>query len=230
DRFVARKTHLYEDRDANRRNLIPSWNYHSGHGHSASDNYFVAVAEDDYLPDLAIGRFPVTEPEEVRLIVEKTVRYVTQPRVGPWRRDILWITNEHKSFQHRSDRLVDKLDELGFGALRVYPDAAEEDNTHHQATLQEAFNRGQALVHFFGHGGRNIWRTGPPDLRKNHDLFSLEHIDGLEPNDRLPLVLSMTCFSAPFDHPNADSIGEKFLRVANRGAIAVFAASWRNSP
>jgi len=47
---------------------------------------------------------------------------------------------------------------------------------------------------------------------------------------RLPMVLSMTCYSAPFDNPTEDSIGEKFLREPNKGAVAVFAASWRNSP
>jgi hypothetical protein len=85
-------------------------------------------------------------------------------------------------------------------------------------------------VHFIGHGGRYIWRTGPPDLQKNHDLFTLDHLDELADNGRLPVVLSLTCYSAPFDHPTADSIGEKFIRTPGRGAIAVFAASWRNSP
>jgi hypothetical protein len=44
------------------------------------------------------------------------------------------------------------------------------------------------------------------------------------------MVLSMTCYSAPFDNPTEDSIGERFLREPDKGAIAVFAASWRNSP
>jgi hypothetical protein len=44
------------------------------------------------------------------------------------------------------------------------------------------------------------------------------------------VVLSLTCYSAPFDHPTADSIGEKLLRLDGKGAISVFAASWRNSP
>jgi len=85
-------------------------------------------------------------------------------------------------------------------------------------------------VHFIGHGGRYIWRTGPPDLRKNHDLFTLADLDTLTNADRLPMVLSMTCYSAPFDNPTEDSIGEKFLREPGKGAIAVFAASWRNAP
>lgn len=44
------------------------------------------------------------------------------------------------------------------------------------------------------------------------------------------MVVSLACYSAPFDHPNADSIGEKLLRIPERGAIGVLAASWRNGP
>src|SRR6185436_15350297 len=65
---------------------------------------------------------------------------------------------------------------------------------------------------------------------KHRDLFNLDDLDKLAPNERLPVVLAMTCYSAPFDHPTADSIGEKFLRDPQRGAVAVIAASWRNAP
>ena len=212
------------------RNLLPTGSYQSSQGHSASDNFFVTVDGDDFLPDLAIGRFPVVSPQEVSDIVDKTLSYLRSAPVGPWRRSILWITNEEKWAQKTSDRLAQEAEISGFGANKVYPQPEEADNSLHQGSLQNAFNEGQILVHFYGHGGRHIWRTGPPDLKKNHDLFTLDHVDGLKPNKQLPLILSMTCYSAPFDHPTADSIGEKFLRVANRGAVAVFAASWRNSP
>jgi hypothetical protein len=112
----------------------------------------------------------------------------------------------------------------------VYPRPEETGNEAHQAELRRAFDDGQLLVHFYGHGGRYIWRTGAPDYRKNHDLFTLDDLEELAPSSRLPVVLSMTCFTAPFDHPNADSIGEKFLRLPDRGAIAVLGASWRNVP
>ncbi len=80
-------------------------------------------------------------------------------------------------------------------------------------------------MRFIGHGGRYIWRTGPLNLRKNHDLFTLDDVSHLKNGANLPMILSMTCYSAPFDNPTEDSIGERFLREADRGAIAVFAAS-----
>ncbi len=231
DRFYPRNTPTYRENPLqNQRNLIPSFIFASYQGHSASDNAFVTVDGDDFLPDLAIGRFPVTQPAEVAAIVNKTRHYVETPEVGPWRRSILWITNEDAGFQKNSDKLAKLMSQEGFVADKVYPQSSETTNATHQAELQNAFNQGQLLVHFYGHGGSHIWRTGPPDLRKNHDLFTLEHVEKLQPNGRLPVILSMTCYSAPFDHPNADSIGEKFLREPERGAVAVFAASWRNSP
>ncbi len=224
------KTGLPPAGSTNDRNLIPTASFHTPQGHAASDNYFVAVDGEDFYPDLAIGRFPVVEPEEVTAIVDKTLRYMRQPEVGPWRRRVLWITNENRGYQRRSDRFASSLGEHGFASLKVYPSKEEADNAEHQETLMRAFAEGQLLVHFLGHGGRLIWRTGPPDIRKNHDLFTLEHLDRLPPSNRLPVILSMTCHSGPFDHPSADSIGEKFIRLEGRGAIAVVAASWRNGP
>lgn len=222
----------YEDTDkvAARRNLVPTWQYPSEEGHSAADNYFVAVDGDDWMPDLALGRFTVVEPAEVAAIVAKTLRYANSTDFGAWRQQSLFVTDTNAYFQTESARMADALEAEGFQASQVYPKDEETDNEAHIGTLNQAFNDGQLLVHFIGHGGRYIWRTGPPDLTRNHDLFTLDHVGNLSNGDRLPMVLSMSCYSAPFDHPNADSIGERFLREPDKGAIAVFAASWRNSP
>ena len=229
--FVKNTSTPYpEDADVNHRGLVPTWNHTTHQGHSASDNYFVAVDGDDFLPDMAIGRFPVVTPAEVAQIVAKTVRYASEPEAGAWRRNALFVTNESRRLQHQSNRLADLVRNLGYAPEKIYPASTETSNEHHTLRLVESLNRGQLIVHFIGHGGRYIWRTGPPDLEKNHDLFTLDNLDQLKPTDRLPVVLSLTCFSAPFDHPSADSIGEKLLRLDERGAVAVFAASWRNSP
>ena len=214
------------------RNLIPTWSYLTYDGHAAGDNWFVSVDGDDDLPDMAVGRFPVTEPSEAAAIVEKTVRYQAQPEFGPWRSRLLWVTSEQPGFLQMSDQLAEIFAKRGFEADKVYPppESAGTPGSQDQQRLREALDRGELLVHFVGHGGRYIWRTGPPDWQKHRDLFNLEDIDKLKPSARLPIVVSMTCYSAPFDHPSADSIGEKFLRVPGKGAVAVIAASWRNAP
>ena len=212
------------------RNLVPTGSYITPYGHAASDNYFVAIDGDDSLPDMAIGRLAVVEPAEVEAIVDKTIRYVSEPEVGPWRRNILFLTNTFNHF-HRQSRWVAGLSTAaGFKARQIYPTLEEPDNTQYTRQLTEFLDQGQLFVHYLGHGGRFVWETGRRDLEENRDLFNLEHLAALKPTARLPVVLSMTCFTAPFDHPRADSIGEKFLRLEDRGAIAVIASSQRSGP
>jgi hypothetical protein len=215
---------------ANNRSLLPAWGFSTSEGHAASDNWFISDEADNWRPRMAIGRFPVATPDEVEAIVKKTIGYASAGQAGPWRRRILWITNEKRHSKVRSDKLADSLIERGFSSRKIYPASDESSNAQHTTDLLRALDEGQLLVHFYGHGGRYIWRTGPPDLEKNHDLFTLDDLELLKPNGRLPIVLSMTCYSAPFDHPSADSIGEKFLRLPGKGAVAVIAASWRNAP
>jgi hypothetical protein len=212
------------------RNLIPTWQYPSPEGQSASDNWFGAVEGDNWHPVVAVGRFPVVEPAEVKAIVDKTIAYISTPQLGAWRRDVMFITDEIESFKQASDEIASALGKDGFLADKVYASPLESDNAAHQTAIRDGIDDGRLLVHFIGHGGRYIWRTGPPDLHKNADLFTLDDVSSLKNGARLPMVLSMTCYSAPFDNPTEDSIGERFLREPGKGAIAVFAASWRNSP
>jgi hypothetical protein len=220
----------YPAKEIAHRNLIPTWSYDTHDGHAAGDNWFVAVDGDDELPELAIGRFPVTTRDEVAAIVRKTVAYETSAPMGAWRRNVLWISNEDVAFQSMSDRLAEQTAKLGYSAEKIYAKPGVASGAAEQAAIRTAIERGPLLVHFVGHGGRFIWRTGPPDWTKHRDLFNLDDVAALAPGDRLPVVLAMTCYSAPFDHPTADSIGEKFLREPGRGAVAVIAASWRNAP
>ena len=229
--FVKNRSTSYaEGAGLNHRNLVPTSSYLTREGHAASDTWFVCFDDGDTLPDMAIGRLPVVNPEELDGVIDKTIAFASEPPVGPWRRNLLFIANESASFQRRSDQTADKFSRLGYVPTKIYPHPTEPANEHHSRRILEILDNGVLGVHFIGHGGRYIWRTGPPDLKKNHDLFTLDHLDELADNDRLSVVLSLTCYSAPFDHPTADSIGEKMIRIPRKGAIAVFAASWRNSP
>ena len=215
------------------RNLVPTWSYEGSQGRAASDNFFVSVDGDDHLPDMAIGRFPVAEPAAVAAILDKTLGYAdgAGAGVGPWRRKVLWLSDVSSWMQDNSDRIAEPVTARGFAAHKLYPSEDTPSTAQTQVPLLEAFDRGQLLVHFFGHGSRYVWRTGANrDHRNNYDLFTLEHLHELKPTPKLPMVLSMTCWSAPFDHPSADSIGENFLRLEDRGAVAFLGASWKVSP
>jgi len=218
------------------RDFVPTGQYHSSEGHSASDNWFVSIIDEekqkneDFIPDLAIGRFPVSTPEESDQMITKTINYYNKSKVGPWKSRILWITNSNKSFQRTSVKTSNKIGDFGVSASNIFPKEMDGDNFKIQQSLASSMDEGNLIVHFVGHGGKSIWQIGPPDLKKNRDLFTLDHISNLKNSNKLPFVMSMSCYSAPFDHPYADSIGEKFIREPDVGAVAVLASSWRNTP
>ncbi len=211
------------------RNLIPTWQFPTGEGQSASDNGFVATKPGDFHPQLAVGRLPVVTPSEVKAIIDKTISYVSKPTVGDWHRDVTFVsTSEVASFKETSDAIAKDLQSRGFAVNSVYSNFNEKDAKQYQGirdVLRRDLDKGNLLVHFIGHGGQYIWRVGPIG-----DLFTLDDVSALKNVGRYPMVLAMTCFSAPFDHPTEDSIGERFLREPDRGAVAVFAASWKNWP
>ncbi len=221
-------TPLKPDDRSNDRQRVPTFQWQSPWGHAASDNYFALLDGDDDLPDVGVGRIPAGTVAEAEAAVDKILAYARTPERT--RDAALFITDQYTSHQQQTDRLAADAEKLGYGVTKIYPQAEEKDNTGNSAAIRAAFDAGQKLVVFAGHGGRYIWRTGPPDPQKNHDLFTLEHLDELRPAERVPIVISLTCYSAPFDHPTADSIGEKLLRLPGRGAVAVVASSWRNVP
>jgi len=230
--FTGMDVTAYPQRDPElpNRNLIPTWQVpSSSEGQSASDAPFAAFKPGDFHPQLAVGRLPVVQPDEVRAIVRKTLAYLTDTTPGRWRHDMTFIsTSEVASFKDASDKLAADLAQQGFTVRSLYSDFNEKDAKRVQAlrtTLKENLDDGGVLVHFLGHGGNYIWRVGPMG-----DLFALDDVAAMKNAGRYPLVLAMTCFSAPFDNPVADSIGERFLREPDKGAVAVFGASWSNSP
>lgn len=211
-----------------RRDLIPTWEEPTREGLAASDNPFVSVDGDDDLPDLAIGRWPVTEPGEVAAIVDKTVRYISGG--APASSRVLLLHDGSAGLEKAGEELAESLADRGFEGVQIDPDLGAGEAEGNRDRVLAALAREPLLVHFAGHGGRYIWRTARVDLERAQDLFTLDDLDRLPPAERPSIVLSMTCYSAPFDHPQADSIGEKFLRLPDRGAVAVIAASWRNNP
>ncbi len=130
------------------------------------------------------------------------------------------------SFRQESERIASDLGKQGYSIKSLYTKQDASEAAFANAQLKQDLDSGNLLVHFHRSRRRvHLARRGPPA-----DLFTLDDVSNLNNVGRYPMVLAMTCFSAPLDNPTEDSIGERFLRVAGRGAVAVFAASWTNSP
>lgn len=202
-------------------NLVPPLLVSTPSGMFSSDTLLADVggptgAAGDGVPDLAIGRLPVTSPQELLAQIEK-IRAFEEAKSDDWAgRALLVADNPDKGvdFGADSDLLLPRLPG-GLTAERTYlgplPLAKARD------LLLGQWRSGAALVSYFGHGGHDRWAN--EGLLVNSDVASMDNAD------RLPLVTSMTCVIGRFEIPGLDSLGEALVRRVGGGALAVWAPS-----
>ena len=76
--------------------------------------------------------------------------------------------------------------------------------------IREEIDQGVVLGNYYGHGGGYQW-----DL-----TFTNDDIAALNNTGRLPVILSVTCYTAHFD--DQDVFGEQFNELPEKGSIGFF--------
>jgi hypothetical protein len=190
------------------------------------DNEYARVSGEDFLPDLFIGRIPVREIGELNGVLQKIMRYESNPTLGDWRRDFIFAAGSgaRRNISFREifeDSVIARVLPPHPLPVRVYADPDFNINPDPffgtKTKLINEINGGAAFVGYFGHGGGAVWSH--PDLLKNDDLPLLTN------RDHLPFVASFTCFTAIFDDPVYQSLGEGLLLTPEVGAIGVWGSS-----
>ncbi len=214
-------------------NRIPSWQRQTLRGPAASDNWFVADLEDRERPLLAIGRLAVATPADATTQVNKTIAYLQKAEMdlpGKQRSHYLLISDQ----QERSRKFVNQLAQdsaaSGFSADLHHAAPVEQGKSADQTELYQKLSDDYSLILFYGHGGRTMWRTSPENFRSQKDLFQGRDVSALARPGVLPVVVSLSCTTAPFDHPTASSLGEFFLASEGAGAVAFIGSSTNNRP
>ena len=182
---------------------------------TASDPAYAAVNGEDILPDLAIGRLPAANVEEVERLVAKILAYETG-EVTLAGTAVLVADNPDIAGNFQADaeeiassllasRPVKKiyLSELGAAATR--------------SAIVEAFDEGASLVSYVGHGGIAIWAS--------ENIFNIFNVSSLAPQSRQPILLTMNCLNGYFIFPYLNSLSEELLKAEGKGAIAAFSPS-----
>ncbi|MCA0387632.1 MAG: C25 family cysteine peptidase [Bacteroidetes bacterium] len=207
-----------------RENYIPSLPFHSiQYGIAASDNSLVALTGEDITPDMAISRLSIETVEEGNIVMGKVENYPGD-NTKKWRESVLLMSSGideqdelQFGFNRESLKLKDNfLEPKGFNAIAIcrYPSNPEEQKYKGSTPeILEAFDKGVVVANYYGHGGGYQW-----DL-----IFTNNHIYQLHNDDRLPFVISVTCYTAHYD--NQDVFGEQFLKIPNKGAIGFFGSS-----
>jgi len=214
------------DKKNRQRNIVPTrLSRINGWGPAADDGYFASVNDDDLFADLAIGRFPARNREEMRRLVDKTVRYIREPCRGYWRDNLLMLGGGESIFTRFNDNAASDVICSSMRILRMDADPQSrfyKDGFIAPQRIADHLNSGVYMVNFNGHGGGNIW--------SDNDFFGYNNLSLLHNGQwgnggRLPVVFSFTCLTGFFESTEYRSLGEEFVRNGDDGAIAFYGAS-----
>ena len=190
-----------------------SWSYQVGA--TVDDNWFVSIIGEDEFPDLAIGRIPVWEADQILPVFAKTFQYNTQPNFNDnWRNHLMLIAGGSGVFEDQSERLNRKYIPKEYRVSRIFAQADDNDPYWGSTiNIKDYIDDGTAFIQFMGHGGGQIWS----DL----NLMNLGDIATLF-NDNYPVISSLTCYTSNFEYPGSSCLGEAFVLEPSKGAIGFF--------
>jgi len=192
-------------------------------GETASDNRLVTFNVGNTLPSLAIGRLPANTTAQVDAMVSKILNNEQNPPSGNWRKTFGFVADNPDGagdFWALSDVIANNPQYVppSFTAARVYyGQSPYTDPEIARSAIIAAINDGRLVVNYIGHSGIQGWA--------HEQFFVNADVDTLANDNKLPLLLEMTCYSGYFQYPGLPGLAEVNVRAAGKGALASWAAS-----
>jgi hypothetical protein len=199
---------------------------------TVSDHRLALVGDDTLpLPDLHIGRLPVASIAQTQAVVAKIISYEKAPAFGPWSQQVLLIADNSDGgglFAMLSDELYYDWISPELAKGRIYL-AENADEPHEydpaeptqveaaRAAVRRGFTAGKLVINYMGHSSHSQWAI--ERLLHRDDTVDLQN-DG-----RLPVVLSLTCYTGAFQHLPYAPLDERLVLEPNGGAVAAWGST-----
>lgn len=238
------------ENDNNLTNFIPTYQSRNSWKPDVSftaDDFFVMLEEDEgnwgegskyrgdnilqrHDLDVAIGRLPIETIEQAGEIVDKIIRYVTNPDgadFGNWRNKIVLIADHkdqdgsiHARQANNYSPVINgsnscyNIEKIFMDNYKMIITAGEKEFPDGRQAILDAFDNGSLILNYTGHGGYNSWS----DAR----IFLNSDLPNITNNGRFPVVMTATCTYGRFDDPFQRSGAELLMMMPETGAIAMF--------
>jgi len=209
--------------------LVPSYENRD----MVSDDWYVNLTNDRFM-DMIIGRLPINSQEELNTVVDKIIRYDSQPASGPWRSRITLVADDiyRKTDYSPSDFIFIRDSEIlaesditqHFDISKIYLEKYAWDRSFNKPSAKKALlnsiNNGALYLNFLGHANWN--------MLAHENVFSAPaDLSFLNNFDHLPIFFAGTCETARIDDPYYTSMAELLLLHPEGGVIAsIGSARW----
>lgn len=180
-------------------NLIPPLLVPTALGGETISDVRLADVDADGQPDLAVGRWPATNPEAVAALAQRTLAYEQAAAAG----QTIFIT-ENDEFTRFAEQVMALSQFAPAHLARLYGAAPDQ--------AAQAWNQGAWLVAYAGHGSLSQWGQA--------GILNVDGVGSLQ-SQPPPIVLQFTCLTGFFAHPAQDSLSEALLRHAHGPALVV---------
>jgi hypothetical protein len=211
---VGEGTYDYKDVKGTGETLMPPILVATPYGLFASENRLADVdGSDDGVPEMMVGLLPADSSETLSAMVDKIMAY--EASTGDWKTQVLMVADNPDgggNFPVDSDAVAALISE-SYTAESIYLGdlglAAAKD------ALSTGIEDGAFLINYIGHAGL--------DRLTDEGLWTLSDVSGMTNQDRLPILVGMTCVAGRFEMPGYDAIGEAMVVKVNGGAVAAWA-------
>jgi len=189
-------------------------------GASPTDNlYAVPTGAANPAPDVAIGRLPAFTRGQLQIMVNKSTQVMGQMTTNGSAGHAAFgadypennNANELADFHTGSDGMAAKVPFCPGGCTKYYRNGDSNDGQVRTDFLQ-AFNTGQSIINYSGHGSSSQWGHNGPI-----GLFNFNDIPNLMNTDKPSFVFQWGCEVSNFLDPYVQNIDLGLLNATNNG-------------
>jgi hypothetical protein len=196
-----------------------------------TDNPF-ADLDGDGIPDIAVGRIPVTDARELSRLLERVIQYEKSPGSSRWQSQVHFIAGvggfgllADKAIEIATQQLLGARIPATYQMTMTYGSwrspYCPDPRQFHRHTLAH-LNEGSLFWVYLGHGSKqSLDRVVVPG--KSYHILNSTDLDKVDCRAGPPIVIFLSCYTAAYDGKEP-SLGERLLHLQH-GPIAVYGGS-----
>jgi hypothetical protein len=183
---------------------------------SIDDHFAINLYEADLYPDIAIGRLPVSTPQQLQNIIDKIIQFETELSRDNYPVDFLGLADYRDNEEAFELALGDFIHNY-LPDYYTYQRIDRRNDSPYYGTAQniiDSIGNGPLFVSYYGHGSPFIWGDS--------SFFYVDDVQKIISN-QLPFILTSLACRQRFDIDDSTSIIEALLYKQNGGAVLTFA-------
>lgn len=196
----------------------------------SSINNQQGIDEIEWTPEVYVGRLPASNDEDLEIMVNKTLKYETDPKIGDWMNSFL-LAGVISDYPYQTEsgigedeaRLTDYILSNYVPNTMDYVHLIETTSTYDPPNppfsnisnqiFNNNFNDGHSIGMFAGHAAPDIFAS-----RSKQTIYTNTNARNSANNNMPTLFYADACTTASFDVGDY-SIGEELIKRENAGAI-----------